>query len=126
MKLSAYLPLTVFFIITGCSDYKKEKNDIINDSIIQYIKLGGDRKLSYEKRVYHNEKVLRILLQQDNDSLNRERLFDVGWNYFYMHKMSDLIVISRIIYEKSVEKRDEYHIAKTYRFYGLYYEKKIT
>lgn len=124
LKFSAYVYLAVSFFIIGCSDSTKNNINVINDSIHQFVKLGGDRKLSYEKRVYHNQKVLRILLEQENDSLNRERLFEVGWNYFYMHKMSDLLMVSRIIYDKSVEKKDEYHIAKSYRFYALYFEKK--
>ncbi len=121
MKLSAYIGLSIFFLLMGCSDHKQKKNDAFNDNIGRYIALGGDRKLPNVKRIYYNNKVLPILLQQENDSLNSDAILKVAGNFSKLFAWKDLKRTSEIVLKKSLLKNNNYFIGQSYRWLGVYY-----
>ncbi len=112
-----------FIFLLGCTKSKTTTVDTTNDNITKLITLGSDKKLTYEKRIKYTNKALELLSKQENDSLNREHIYQIGWNFYYMNNLIKFKYISNILLNKSIKKNNINHIAKSYRLLGLYYEK---
>jgi len=113
----------MLIILFGCSKHKLMRDIESEVTIDKYIKLGGDKNYSYSKRDFYNKKALSILLKEEKDSLVREHLFKIGWNYFNMNDLNNFKKISSILYKSSICENNIYHLGKSCRFFGLYYER---
>lgn len=69
----------------------------------------------------YNKKAFAILINQDNDSLNRKNLFKVANRYFNMNNIEEYQKTSRIILERAKEDNDTVSIARGYSYLGDYY-----
>jgi len=121
-KFRVIIFLMLIFLL-GCSKHKFIRDIESEETIDKCIKLGGDKKFCYSKRNFYNKKAFSILIKQKKDSLARERLFEIGWNYFNMNELNNFKKISNIIYKSSASENNIYHLGKSLRFFGLYYER---
>jgi signal transduction histidine kinase len=116
----------LFFVIglllLGCSK-KKEKfsEKSISDTLATYLTLANEDTIPYEDRLSYNKKAFAILINQDNDSLNRVNLFKVANRYFNMNNMDEYRKTSQIIVQKAKSSRDTIATAKAYSYLGDYY-----
>ena len=96
-------------------------NNSNGSKVDEYIMLGGSKSYDYKTRMFYNYKALKLLTDK-NDSISREKIFTICWNYYYMNNFGELKKVSEIILKKSIQQKNIFHIAKAYRFYGIYYE----
>lgn len=111
------------FAFLGCNKSKKaiflsDKKD----SVAFYLRNAEDKKLSFEERKNFGNKALSILLNQPNDSLNREGIYRVSYNFFKINDKGSLKKSALIGYKKALEKSNLSHLALAERQIGLYYE----
>lgn len=122
--LKNYLYLFFFFglILIGCADKKKNFTERqTSDSLDIYLAMANEDTLPLKKRLDNNEKALRILLTQNNDSLNRKNLFKVANRFYNMNQSEEYFNVSKIISENSIAVNDNQNIAKAYSYLGDYY-----
>jgi len=118
----------LFFVIglllLGCSKKKNvffEDSSSMSDTLSVYLKLANDDNLPYEKRVDYNKKAYAILINQENDSLNRLNLFKVANRFFNMNNLEEYQKVSRVLVEKSKKGKDTISAARAYTYLGDYY-----
>lgn len=121
MKINL-LSIFILAFMLGCDNHIST-TQTIKDSCDVYLKQAKNNQQKYDKKLFYNQKAIEILLKQKKDSLNIEKLFKVAWNYYQLNDWNNFKNINTIIFQKSKEKNNSYHIAKSYRNYGLYYEK---
>ena len=122
-KYSIYL-FFLFFAFLGCSqkNTKKETVNSSEDSLSVYFSLANDLSLSIPKRQEYNHKAFDIVVNQENDSLNRVNLFKVA-NRFY--NLSNWIAFNKTVHlvlEHSEKAFDTTNAAKAYTYLGDYYD----
>ena len=117
----------IFFIlgllINGCTPNKKKKftEEKKSDSITIYLDLANQDTVSLDKKFSYNSKALDILLDEENDSLNRKNLFKVANRFYNMNNFEDYIKVVKIVSENSIAAGDKQSIAKSYNYFGDYY-----
>ncbi|WP_233590173.1 tetratricopeptide repeat-containing sensor histidine kinase [Flavobacterium microcysteis] len=126
MKKYYLLFFVIGLLLLGCSK-KKEKfsEKSISDTLATYLTLANEDTIAYEDRLSYNKKAFAILINQDNDSLNRLSLFKVANRYFNMNNFEEYHKVVQIILEKSKSSRDTVNIAKSYSYLGDYYSNTI-
>lgn len=87
--------------------------------------LANEDTIPYEDRLSYNKKAFAILINQDNDSLNRVNLFKVANRYYNMNNFGDYQKTASIIAERSKGEKDTVSIAKAYSYLGDYYTNTI-
>lgn len=122
MKKFCHFFCLISLLLIGCS---KGKNDFsektISDTLATYLKLANEDSLGYEIRLSYNKKAFAILLNQDNDSLNRKNLFKIANWYYNMNNLDEYQRVSKVIIEKSKAAKDSTNVAKGYSYLGDYY-----
>ena len=114
----------MLFIFFGCSK-KKAENKTVNsskDSLSTYFSLANDFSLAREKRQEYNQKAFDIVVNQENDSLNRVNLFKVANRYYNINNWKDFNKTVHLVLEKSERAKDTVNITKAYTYLGDYYE----
>jgi signal transduction histidine kinase len=122
-KDSIYLLLFLLFVFFGCTN-RKPKNNTVNpaeDSLSSYFSLANDFNLDREKRQEYNHKAFEIVVNQENDSLNRVNLFKVANRYYNIKDWGDFNKTVHLVLEKSENAGDTINITKAYAYLGDYY-----
>jgi len=96
--------------------------DSSNDSLRKFLTYAESNNFNYEKRRDFNHKALSIILKRENDSLNRENLIKIAWNYYQVNRWKDFKKTTDILLKQSIHKEATNHIAESYRYAGIYYE----
>jgi signal transduction histidine kinase len=116
--------LFLLFVFFGCT--KKKAKDIpvasSEDSLSIYFSLANDFSLAREKRQEYNHKAFEIVVNQENDSLNRVNLFKVANRYYNINNWKDFNKTVHLVLEKSESAKDTTSIIKGYTYLGDYYE----
>jgi signal transduction histidine kinase len=114
-----------FFLLLLFSCNKKEKVDIhrINpeDSLSLFLTKANETNLPLSSKLNFNKRALNILINQENDSINRVNLFRVANRYFNMNNWTDYNTTVLLLLNKSNEKKDYLSSAKAYTYLGDYY-----
>lgn len=118
--------IIIFFILNiiliSCTNKKNNSSDRNNlDSLSIYLNLANEDTIAHLKRVSYNKKALEILLNQDNDSLNRKNIFKVANRYYNMNNLKNYRKVSKIALEHSINAGDTVNTAKAYLYLGDYY-----
>ncbi|WP_343626264.1 tetratricopeptide repeat-containing sensor histidine kinase [Flavobacterium lindanitolerans] len=122
MKKYYLLFFVIGLLLLGCSKKKiKFSEKSISDTLATYLALANEDTIPYENRLSYNKKAFAILINQDNDSLNRVNLFKVANRYFNMNNFDEYQKTARIIIEKAKSGKDTLSIAKGYSYLGDYY-----
>ncbi len=91
------------------------------DSIAVYLDRAVETKLSSEAKLFYNKKAQSILLENENDSINRINLFKVANRFFNLNDYKSYKNVSKIILNRSIESNDTMSISKAYVYLGDYY-----
>ncbi|WP_296148775.1 tetratricopeptide repeat protein [uncultured Flavobacterium sp.] len=122
MKKHHYLFFIIGLLLIGCSDKKKNFTEGKNsDSLNIYLAIADEDTVDVKKRIEFNNKALEILLDEDNDSLNRENLFLVANRFYNMNRLEEYRKVTKIISKNSIAVNDNQNIAKAYSYLGDYY-----
>ncbi|MEL1241243.1 tetratricopeptide repeat-containing sensor histidine kinase [Flavobacterium flavipallidum] len=115
-----------FFVLVGCSQKKSNDKRIIipNDSLSVYFSLANDFNLPVEKRYNYTNKALEIVLQDENDSLNRVNLFKVANRFYNTNSLKKYSQTVNLVLENSEKAADTVSMAKAYTYLGDYYRVK--
>jgi signal transduction histidine kinase len=112
------------FIFFGCSKKNTENIPVTSseDSLSTYFSLANDFSLAREKRQLFSKKAFDIVVNQENDSLNRVNLFKVANRYYNINDWKDFNKTVHLVLEKSESAKDTINITKAYTYLGDYYE----
>jgi signal transduction histidine kinase len=112
------------FVLFGCS--KKSSDDNNNnsskDSLTDYFLLANDLNVTIEKRQLYSDNAFEIVINQENDSLNRVNLFKVANRYYNVGNWVKYEKTVHVIINNSEEKFDSISLAKANSYLGDYYE----
>ncbi|WP_333599588.1 tetratricopeptide repeat-containing sensor histidine kinase [Flavobacterium sp.] len=113
--------LVVF--LGSCAKTTKDKTETAtNDSIQKYLDLANDDTLAFDQRIKYNDKALSFIDLNKNDSLYREFLNIIVYNYLNTKKWDSYKKISKIYFQKSVDAKDTLGLARYYRYKGIYFK----
>jgi tetratricopeptide (TPR) repeat protein len=119
----------LFFILFffGCSKKKEEKYEVNSskDSLSIYFSLANDLTVTLEKRELFSNKAFEVVVNQENDSLNRVNLFKVANRYYNINKWNDYIKTVLLVLEKSESAKDTVNIGKGNSYLGDYYSSQM-
>jgi signal transduction histidine kinase len=114
----------LLFVFFGCSQKKTKHITFTSskDSLSTYFLLANDFALAREKRQEYNQKAFDIVVNQENDSLNRVNLFKVANRYYNINNWKDFNKTVRLVLEKSESAKDTVNTIKAFTYLGDYYE----
>lgn len=109
-------------LLIGCTNKKKSNtNTSSRDSLASYLALANDIHLPKEYKQKYNKKAFDIIINQEDDSINKVNLFKIANRYYNMNDWKDYYLTSKLILERSENSLDTTHIAKAYTYLGDYY-----
>lgn len=126
MKKSHYLFVLIVIVLFACSKKKNSDNSIVSfqDSLSSYLYMANDLKLPFKKKQEYNQKAFNIIVNQENDSVNKVNLFKVANRYYNMNDWAGYLNTVKVVLEKSKTSRDTLNLAKSYVYLGDYYVAK--
>lgn len=127
MKKYSQILLFLVVVLLGCTNKpKKEKNvKSSKDSLSIYLSLANDINLPFHYKQKYNQKAFDIIIDQQNDSLNRANLFKIANRYYNMSDWKSYKRISKLVLERSISGKDSSSIAKAYTYLGDYYQQQM-
>ncbi|MEZ7506791.1 sensor histidine kinase [Flavobacterium sp. Arc2] len=122
-KYSIYL-FVLLFVFFGCSQKKAEKTAVNStaDSLSTYFLLANNLNLTREERQIYTEKSFEIVINQEDDSLNRVNLFKVANRYYNLSDWKGFNKTVQLVLKKSDFAKDTLHLTKAYTYLGDYYD----
>lgn len=116
----------MLFVFFGCTQKKTEKKSIqtSNDSLPVYFSLANDFNLSRQKRLDYINKANEIVVNQENDSLNRVNLFKIANRYYNVGDWKEYSKTVNLVLNNSENATDTIGMAKAYGYLGDYYLRK--
>jgi signal transduction histidine kinase len=123
IKLFCWVLLFIFF---GCNQKKVNNRSIAlsNDSLPIYFTLANDFNLSTEKRLEYISKANEIVINQENDSINRINLFKIANRYYNIGDWKEYSKTVNLVLTNSESLNDTVNMAKAYGYLGDYYLQK--
>jgi signal transduction histidine kinase len=114
--------LLIFFY--GCTNKKAKDNisDHTEDSLSTYFSSANNFDLTREKRQEYSHKAFEIVVNQENDSLNRLNLFKVANRYYNINNWKDFKKTVHLVLENSEKAKDTINMIKAYTYLGDYFE----
>ncbi|MBW4359332.1 ATP-binding protein [Flavobacterium taihuense] len=121
IKLIIFSFTTFLSVVTACqkkegTGYKKRVISILNN--IDTVNLKNSQKVSTLDTLNH------YLLNHENDSINRNLLFKVVNQYYYLGELEKYKITTKEIFELASLKKDKAHIAKSLYYIGNYHYDK--
>ena len=124
MKIKYYILFFILFVFFGCSKNKTENitETSSEDSLSIYFSLANDFSLAKEKRLLCTQKAFNIVVNQEEDSLNRLNLFRIANRYYNINKWGEFNRTVHLVLQKSENAKDTLNVIKAYTYLGDYYE----
>ena len=116
------------FVFFGCNQKKTDTGSIKtidDDSLSTYFTLANNFNLSTKKRLEYIYKANEIVLQNENDSLNRVNLFKVANRYYNINYLKEYCKTVNKVLENSEVAKDTVSMAKAFTYLGDYYRVKL-
>lgn len=116
----------ILFVFFGCTQKKTNgKNfNIENDSLSIYFDSANDFNLPKQKRLEYILKANEVVVNQDNDSLNRINLFKIANRYYNLNSWKEYSRTVNLVLNNSEKAADTISMAKAYSYLGDYYLQK--
>jgi len=92
------------------------------DSLSTYFSLANDFSLPKEKRLVFTQKAFNIVVNQNNDSINRVNMFKVANRYYNINDWKAFDNTVHLVLSLSENAKDTLNIIKAYTYLGDYYE----
>ena len=107
----------------GCTKKNSETKIFVSeeDSLSTYLSKANDFSSTTKKRQEYIKKGFDIIINQENDSLQRANLFRVANRYYNLNDWKGYHKISLIVLEKAKISSDTVSTAKAYSYLGDYY-----
>jgi signal transduction histidine kinase len=123
LKNIHYIILILLLVFYGCT---KKNADIqtttsSEDSLTTYLSKANDFGSTTKARQEYIQKAFSIVINQENDSLQRVNLFRVANRYYNLNDWNKYREIAQIVLEKSLSSKDTLSTAKAYSYLGDYY-----
>lgn len=121
-KNNIIIILIFFLLIVSCQkkkdtiDYKNKITRVLNNVDASNSKVDVKEKLL--------DSLSQHLLNQNNDSINRNFIFKVANRYYSLNKSYKYLNLTTKLLELSIEKNDTSHIAKSFYYIGNYHDDK--
>ncbi|WP_235830885.1 tetratricopeptide repeat-containing sensor histidine kinase [Flavobacterium ustbae] len=126
MKRNYQIVIFILLFVFACSKKKtSEELSSPQDSLPVYLALANDLNLKYELKQENAKKAFSIVINQQNDSINRVNLFKVANRYYNMSDFKSYHDVSELLLERSLKAKDSVSIAKAYSYLGDYYTYKM-
>jgi signal transduction histidine kinase len=123
IKIIVYLSALLAAVLVGCTSKTTDKNNNANnDSIQKYIALAGNDTLDHAIRIQYNDKALSFLDVKKNDSLTKEYLNSLVFNYLGTKEWKKYHRFAKIYFQKSNEAQDTLGLARCYRYKAGFYK----
>ncbi len=115
--------MVLFLILLSCNKKAPfDKTEIsAEDSLPTYLSLANDINLPYDLKQKYAQKALNIIIDKNNDSINRANLFKVANRYYNMNDLKSYRKISKLVLERSINAKDSVSIGKAYTYLGDFY-----
>lgn len=116
--------LFILLVFVGCTKKYNETSDgdLKEDSLSVYFELANDLAITLSERERYNDKALAIVVNQQNDSLNRVNLFKVANRYYNISNWKSFNKTVRLVLENAQYAKDTTLITKAYNYLGDYYD----
>ena len=121
MKNIYYIVLLLVFF--GCTKKNTENQTTSSsdDSLATYLSKANDFGSTTKVRQDYIQKAFTIIINQENDSLQRANLFRVANRYYNLNDWKKYQEIAQLALEKAVNSKDTVSTAKAYSYLGDYY-----
>jgi signal transduction histidine kinase len=118
-----FLGLLLLCVFFGCTKKNEQDSPITTpeDSLSVLFTLANDLSLPREKRLRYSQKAYDIVINNDNDSLNRVNFFKVANRFYNINNWKQYSKTVFLVLEKSEIAKDSLSIAKAYTYLGDYY-----
>lgn len=120
MKIKQLL-LFLFVILLFACNKTTQKADAKKDSLEVYLDIAHDIKVGNGNRLKSNDKALKIVLNQKNDSLNRINFFKIANQYRNILQFDKFKSTTFYALKLSENTNDSIRIAKAYSYLRDYY-----
>jgi signal transduction histidine kinase len=123
LKNNHYIILLSLLAFFGCTkkDLANQTTAPSSDSLTTYMSKANDFSSTTKKRQDYIQKAFTIIINQENDSLQRVNLFRVANRYYNLNDWKKYQGIAQIILEKAISSKDTVSTAKAYSYLGDYY-----
>lgn len=112
----------LFAMLLGCDNKTLDrKTTSANDSISKYLALAGNDTLDFDKRIKYNDRALSFIDLEKNDSLTRENLNILIYNYLSTKDHIKFKKLSPYYFDKTIKTHDSLGLARYYRYNGGYF-----
>ena len=92
-----------------------------NDSLSNYLSKANDFSSTTKKRQEYIQKAFAIIINQENDSLQRANLFRVANRYYNLNDWKEYRNIAQVVLEKAENSKDTVSEAKALSYLGDYF-----
>jgi signal transduction histidine kinase len=113
----------LMFLVSCDSKTTPVVSDSRNDSIKKYLELGGNIKLSSDLRNKYNDKAFSLIDLSRNDTLIRNYLATLSYNYMNLNNGKSINKVGKIHYKKSISASDTLNLARHYRYKAGYFKR---
>lgn len=123
LKNICHIVLLLLIVFIGC-DKKNPETKIVasqQDSLSTYLSKANDFSSTNKKRQEYIQKAFDIIINQENDSLQRANLFRVANRYYNLNDWKKYSDIAKIVLDKALISKDTASTAKAYSYLGDYY-----
>lgn len=115
--------LSLVFLYSCTSSLSDPKTNAANDSIKKYIELAANDTLSYTQRLYYNDKAYSFIDYSKNDTLTRNNLNIILFNYLKTNRWPTFKKLYKIYLNNSKTSKDTLGLARCYRYMAGYFKK---
>jgi signal transduction histidine kinase len=117
-----YIRLAIVLILFyGCTNQQKEEGRF---RIENQLKKATDKKNSFRRRKNLSLKLLEELPYLKNDSINRDQLLKLAYNFLVLNDLNNFYKTNKIVLQKSIKYNDVRQIGICNRFNGIFHENK--
>ena len=115
------IALILFF---GCKNINENNVETDQIKISKLIDNATSRNISYNKRIAISQKLFNLLYEQENDSINRERLILLSYNFLVLNDLNNFKKANRIASQRALASKNNRQIGICNRYNGIYFETK--
>jgi len=116
----------LLFSLIGCKKTNRGNNPADNrkDSLSYFLEKANDVAITYKKRDEFTKKAVKLIIDEENDSIHRVNYFKVANRYFNIDALEDYKKTTLLLVDKSISAKDTLSLIKAYTYMSDYYVTK--